>query len=171
MPPSRRRAHTACSRAWSDELGAHADRRPPSQDAVGVGVDDERDLDHPGPARNIGQARDAQGVRAGRVEPELQGSDGRCAIGSAIVVFHFLRARPLQSSRPTRTGLQSEPDLLSRTPAVNADAASRIPHMREVVPHSPTNDYQYASPDRHSQNCSRTAPELLQNCGTYATNR
>jgi hypothetical protein len=36
-----------------DELGVHAGRRSPTQDAAGVGVDDERDVDRSGPRRHV----------------------------------------------------------------------------------------------------------------------
>ena len=54
-----------------DQAGAHVGRGAPAQDAAGVGVDDERDVDHPGPRRAVGEVRNPQPVRGRRVKTAL----------------------------------------------------------------------------------------------------
>lgn len=52
-----------------DEVGGHARRRPPAEDAPGVGVDDERDVDGARPGRYVGEVGDPGPVRGWWVEP------------------------------------------------------------------------------------------------------
>ena len=53
------------------EGGLHAGRGLPAEDAAGVDVDDERDVDHAVPGRHVGEVRDPQPVRPVRAEPAL----------------------------------------------------------------------------------------------------
>src|SRR5436190_20917794 len=66
--PSWRRVHRACSRASGPGRSSWT-WRPPAQDPPGAGVDDERDVPHPGPGRDVGEVRDPQAVRGRRAEP------------------------------------------------------------------------------------------------------
>jgi hypothetical protein len=52
-----------------DELGSHRGAGPPAQDAAGVGVDDEGDVDPARPGRHVGQVGHPQPVRRQRREP------------------------------------------------------------------------------------------------------
>ncbi len=107
-----------------------AARQP--EDAARVGVDDEGDVDHPGPGRDVGEVGNPQPVRGQRVE--LAGRPGRAArtaAGSAMVVrigrprAHagqpVLRASAVpRCSEPTGDAfaVQRQPDLAGAVDAV-----------------------------------------------------
>ena len=67
--PSRCRVQMACSRASSTSWVVMRGAAPPAQDPAGVGVDHERDVDPPGPGRDVGHVGHPQPVRRGRGEP------------------------------------------------------------------------------------------------------
>ena len=45
------------------EAGVRRPRHAPADDAAGVGIDDERDVDEAGPRRHVGEVRDPKHVR------------------------------------------------------------------------------------------------------------
>lgn len=45
-----------------DEAGMRSPADPPAHDVAGVDVDHERDINEPGPGRDIGEVRDPQSV-------------------------------------------------------------------------------------------------------------
>ena len=53
------------------EAGVRRPRHAPADDAAGVGVDDERDVDEAGPRRDVGEVRDPQHVRPWCPEPAI----------------------------------------------------------------------------------------------------
>lgn len=48
-----------------DQAGPHGNGSPPAQDPPGVSVDDERDIDHAGPGRDVGVVGNPEPVRRG----------------------------------------------------------------------------------------------------------
>jgi hypothetical protein len=55
-----------------DEVGDLGGRGVPGHDLLGVAVDDERDIDEPGPGPDVGEVRDPDPVRLGRGERAVE---------------------------------------------------------------------------------------------------
>jgi hypothetical protein len=68
------------------EAGMGRPRDRPADDATGVGVDDEGDVDEHGPGRHVGEVRDSQHVQPRRMEP-------------AVDVVQRTRRRPIADRR------------------------------------------------------------------------
>ena len=103
-------------------------RGAPAEDPPGVGVDDERDVDHAGPGRDVGEVGDPQPVRRRRVEPALRPGPpaGRAAgrrwwCGAACRGAH----RPGPRSRISRSTVQRATG--------DAFAVERQPHLPGAV--------------------------------------
>ena len=117
VTPSRARVQMACSSASSTRLGAHGGGGPPAEDPPGVGVDDERDVDHPRPGRHVGEVGDPEPVRRRRVELALApGRPAARAAASAIGGATRLprRAPASPSSRISRSTVQRATGMPSR---------------------------------------------------------
>jgi hypothetical protein len=69
------------------EGGMGGPRRPPADDAPGIGVDHERHVDEAGPGRDVGKVADPQGVRTRRFELTVHPVErtGRRGIGDGGV--------------------------------------------------------------------------------------
>ncbi len=64
------------------QAGLHAGGGAPAEDAPGVGVEHEGDVDHPGPGRHVGEVGYPGAVRRGRVESPGPSSPPGCPEGS-----------------------------------------------------------------------------------------
>ena len=92
-----------------DQRGPHRPGGAPAQDPPGVGVDDERDVDHARPGRDVGEVGDPEPVRGGRAElpPHQVSGPGRGRGGHR-------GADPLPAARPGQAQLAHQP--LHRAP-------------------------------------------------------
>ena len=88
----------ACSSGVQDELGCHRGAGPPTQDAAGVGVDDEGDVDPARPGRHVGQVGHPEPVRRQRREPASPPDPGQPSgrVGDRGA-FHLAADRPGQA--------------------------------------------------------------------------
>ena len=91
-----------------DQRGGHRGGGAPAQDPAGVRVDDERDVDHPGPGRDVGEVGHPEPVRGGRAElPSHQVSGPRRGRVRTVVRTLLPRRAPCRpSSRISRSTVQ-----------------------------------------------------------------
>ncbi len=106
---------------------------PPADDPTGIGVDDERHVDEPGPGRHVGKVRHTQHVRRRSIgtggSPDRAGMVPPVADGGA----HRLAAdHGLPSPSPASTGQRCIGR--RRTPRGAAAARSCGRHRRSAVP-------------------------------------
>ena len=86
------------------EAGVRRPRHAPADDAAGVGVDDERDVDEAGPRRDVGEVRDPQHVRPWCPEPAIDVIE---RTGRGLVAHR--RAHPPAADHPLQSHFLHQP--------------------------------------------------------------
>ena len=138
-----------------DEGRGHGARRLPADEAPGVDVDDESDVDDPRPGRAVGEVRDPQLIGPGGGEVALhQIRCPRCA-GSALVVKRFFaRLAPrMPCARISRATWSRPASMPARRPPSRACAARR---PSSCAPRAPS----AAGPDGVTHRPGRRRPGL-----------